>query len=142
MKEWRQVIFKFNLPSVVQCMQLQFLTAVTKYLNFATFSKVLSAVFMLWFCPAVIMTRQNIYFVFSGLAVRPQSLQTSNHSKCKSQSTKAQNHLHKSNTPLANPQQLSTNPDISRKVSSKHTHFNGFHSVLSGSKPKVTHCLT
>jgi len=107
-----------------------------------TFSKVLSAKFMLWFCPAVRLTRQNIYIVFSGLTLSPHSLQTFNHSKCKPQSTKAQNHLHKSNTPLANPQHVSTNPDINRRLSSKHTHFSRFNSVLSGPEPKVSYCLT
>ena len=85
---------------------------------------------------------KNIYLVFSGLTFTPNSLQALNHSKCKSQSTKAQNPLHKSNTPLANPQHISTNPDITRRMSSKHMHFNRFHSVLCGSEPKVTYWLT
>jgi hypothetical protein len=39
-------------PLIFLCMQFGFVIVVPKYFSFATISKDLLAVFMLWFCPA------------------------------------------------------------------------------------------
>jgi hypothetical protein len=44
-----------------------------KYLNCATFSKDLLAIFVSWFCPAFWWQDSNVYLVFSALASRPTS---------------------------------------------------------------------
>jgi hypothetical protein len=51
-----------------------FVTVIPKYLNFATFSKGLLAIFMLWFCPAFWWRDINMYLVFSAFTSRPTSL--------------------------------------------------------------------
>jgi hypothetical protein len=42
-----------NVLLISSWMNFIFDTVVRKYLNFATFSKDLLAVFMLWYCPAI-----------------------------------------------------------------------------------------
>jgi hypothetical protein len=50
--------------------QFWFVTVVPKYLNCATFSKDLLAIFMSWFCPAFWWQDSNIYLVFSAFTPR------------------------------------------------------------------------
>jgi hypothetical protein len=54
--------------------QFWYPTVVPKYLNRATFSKHLLAVFMSWFCPAFWWRVSYMYMVFSAFTSRPISL--------------------------------------------------------------------
>jgi hypothetical protein len=62
-----------RILSVSSSIKFWFLTVVHRYLNCATFSKVLLAIFMLWFCPAFWWRYSNIYLVFSAFTSRPIS---------------------------------------------------------------------
>jgi hypothetical protein len=48
-------------PSLSSPIKFWFVTVFLKYLNCATFSKDLSPIFMLWFCPAFWWRDSNIY---------------------------------------------------------------------------------
>jgi hypothetical protein len=74
--KWYQAFPEFNLLVISSRAHFRFVT-VPKYLSFATFSKNLLAVFMLWFYSAFWWWHGNIYFVFSVFTSRPTNLLTS-----------------------------------------------------------------
>jgi hypothetical protein len=55
-------------------MQFWYVTVIPKYLNFATFSNDLLAIFMFWFCPAFCSLGVNVCLVLSAFSSRPNSL--------------------------------------------------------------------
>jgi hypothetical protein len=69
---------EFSLLLISSCMQFWFVSVVPRYLNFATLSKDLFAIFMLCLCPAFWHLDINIYLVFSEFTSKPTSLLASN----------------------------------------------------------------
>jgi hypothetical protein len=63
--EWYQAFPKFNLLLISSCMQFWPFSVVPRYLNFATSSKDLFAIFMLCFCPSdcVILTYTYVLWI-------------------------------------------------------------------------------
>jgi hypothetical protein len=72
--EWKQAFPEFSPVLISSCTPFWFVSTVLSYLNSATSSKDLFAIFMLCFCPIFWLRDTNIYLVFSGLTSRPTSL--------------------------------------------------------------------
>jgi hypothetical protein len=75
--EWLQAWSEFNLILISSWIRIWFVIVVPKYLNFATFSKHLLAIFMSQLCPAFWWRDSNIYLVFSVFTSRPTSVRAS-----------------------------------------------------------------
>jgi hypothetical protein len=76
--QWQQAFPVFILLLISSCMQFRSVNVVPSYLNIATISKDLFAIFMLRFCPTFWLRDTNTYLVFCGFTSRPTSLLASN----------------------------------------------------------------
>jgi hypothetical protein len=72
--KWWQTLPEFNLLLISAWIIFWFVTVVPKYLNCATFSKDLLAIFMSWICLTSWWRDSNIYLVLSAFTSRPTYL--------------------------------------------------------------------
>jgi hypothetical protein len=80
--EWQQAICKFNFLLISSWIKAWLVTVIHKYLNRATFSKDLLAIFIVWFYPIFWWWHSNICLVLSAFTSRPTSLVASSLSFC------------------------------------------------------------